>query len=183
MKCPDCDGLGKENCWKCRGTGEVPEEVQVKVDAMADWRPILEELSHDDKPQVPDWNPREVGKWARFNDDGICNPIDDESIGSYQCAEYYILVEYKDYERLLTAYEGRGKEIERLQRLRTWDEYPEKLPGGLMLEFDRLDDMWQSLVKELWEAKRKAKCWDEIHGYLTDDASVIEFLEKKHGVK
>lgn len=21
--CPDCNGLGKENCWGCRGTGEV----------------------------------------------------------------------------------------------------------------------------------------------------------------
>ena len=27
MDCPDCKGLGKENCWRCKGRGEVPEEV------------------------------------------------------------------------------------------------------------------------------------------------------------
>lgn len=98
--------------------------------------------------------------------------------------------------RLLTEYDDRGKEIERLNRLRTWDEYPEKLPGGLMLEFDRLDDMWQSLVKELWEAKKKAKCWDELwergheeipkrgeYGIMYALRNVMVELKTKHGVK
>jgi hypothetical protein len=39
-------------------------------------------------------------------------------------------------------------EVERLRRLRQWDERPDTLPGGLVLEHARLDGMWRTLVEE-----------------------------------
>jgi len=39
-------------------------------------------------------------------------------------------------------------EVERLERLRAWDERPATLPGGLVMEHARLDGMWQRLVQD-----------------------------------
>lgn len=46
-------------------------------------------------------------------------------------------------------------EIERLERLRAWDELPATLPAGLVVEHARLDGMWQKLVRERDERGRR----------------------------
>lgn len=46
-----------------------------------------------------------------------------------------------------------ANEVEELERLRAWDENSATLPGGVVMEFTRLDNAWRALVRQKDEAR------------------------------
>ena len=123
---------------------------------------VEKELS---EKEVPDWNPRE--EWDRY------------PVGPTRTFKDDLKVSEEWVDRLLTAYEGRGKELE---DLRVENEYHIK-------SHYEFSDYCNELKEEIEELRKKAKCWDEFkalidthdHGLIIDHRTT-EGLEKKHGV-
>lgn len=77
-----------------------------------------------------------------------------------------------DLRAVLSWVEAQDERIATLERLREWDERPETLPGGLLLEYTRLDAYWQELVKENGDLRRQTK-----QPHYVNSPKVVEVLE------